>query len=202
MAANDILTFGEAKAALAQDQLNSDDTEKINSIITSVSTRLDQVCGPIVTRNISVEKHDGGESIIYLRNRPVYTITSCTEYTGTTAQVLTAQSNSVQTTNNYLLDTKKGTLERMSNGYCDWFPQGKQNIEVVYVAGRYASTGTVSELFKEAASLFLVHVFKTSLGMGTQTFGDYETGPRTPTFSLPYAVLDMLGEEVQPGVIA
>jgi len=202
MASTDILTLAEAKEGLVQDSLSSSNDTTLANYITAISKRLDEVCGPIVNRTVTAEKYNGGDHLIFLKTYPVYSVSAVREYSGTTSTVLTAQTNSSHANNQYLLDTQKGVMERMDNGSCGYFAYGKKNIEIDYVAGRYATTQAVIPLFKIAAQSFLAHAWKMNQGMGSSTYGDYDGGPAIVTFALPNRVKDLLGTEIQPGTIA
>lgn len=197
----DILTIDEAKQALAQDSLDSSNESLLATYITAISRRLDEVCGPIVNRTITAEKQNGGSHLIFLKYRPVYSVSAVREYDGTTSTVLTAHTNTSQTDNQYLLDTVQGTMERMDSGTCSYFTYGKKNIEIDYVAGR-GTQANIPSLFKVAAQSFLAHVWKMNQGMGTSTYGDYDGGTAIVTFALPNRVIDLLGAEIQQGPIA
>lgn len=68
MSSTDILTLGEAKAALATNQDFNDSDALLNGYITAISKRLDEVCGPIVTRTITDELYDGYGNSFWLKH--------------------------------------------------------------------------------------------------------------------------------------
>ncbi len=198
----DLLTLAEAKDALGRELTDTNSEELLKQYITGVSERLDQVCGPIVQRTIADELHDGSTSTIWLKETPVASITTLTEYDGTTATVLTRQTPGTQPSNGYVLYDTQGKIVRTTLGNVWKFPRGFQCIKVTYVAGRYTTTNTVTDLFKQAAATFLSHVWQMEQGMGSDLFPTYEGGQRVVTWSLPKRVLDMLGDETKTDAIA
>lgn len=195
MATLDLLSSTEAKAALNV-TVSTHDTE-IAAYVTAVSLQLDNLCGPVVTRTITSESHDGGWPQVFLRKRPVSSVTAVSEYSGATETALTAESPG--TSGTYLVD---GSIVRRRSGFgLACFADGRKNVLVTYTAGRYASTGAVEEHFKGAARLALTNLWRREQGVGTETFGAVAT-QLVPGFALPNAVLDLLADEVQAPELA
>jgi len=197
----DLLTLGEARSALAIDQTFAGSDDLLRTYISAISKRLDEACGAIVQRTITDELYDGG-STIWLKTKPVASVTTVTEYDGIVPTVLTRQTNTTEPSDGYVLEPTKGKLIRTSSGTKTIFEPGLQNIKVTYVAGRYTTTATVDPLFKIAAQSFLAHVWKMNQGMGTSTYGDYDGGFAVITYALPNRVKDLLGSEIQTPSIA
>lgn len=197
----DVLTPTEAKAALNITIATLD--AELGRYITAVSRKLDDLCGPIVLRTITAELYkrseDRFDTYIQLRNAPASltsatTITSATEYSSGTAQVLAAETLTASTSNDYDFHQRTGILHRRS-GFCD--VRFADVVSVTYSAGRYASTSVVDRKFKEAAGTFLQHLWRPEQGTGSVTFpGENVSG--VPGFLVPNAVLDMLADEIQP----
>lgn len=174
---------------------------KLEPLVTAISRRLDSVCGPIVNRTLTDELYTGGRSSIWLKNRPVSSVTTVTEYTGTTAQILTAETNAAKTANNYLLDdTRTGRLLRRMSGCDTCFPTGRRNVAVTYVAGRAATTSVVDRRFAEAARICLKHLWRAENSVGTVTFGPANPLepfiPGVPTFAIPRAALELIADDL------
>lgn len=170
----DVLTLTEAKTAVGLEQTNTTADDALHTLVTAVSAQLDELCGPVRTRSFT-ETHDGGWYSIRLRHRPVYSITTVTEYDNTTATTLTAETNAAKATSNYLHDgtagkVASGIIRRRSGNSDATFPDGRRNVEVVYVAGRSANTEVVPAKFKQAASMMLRNVWTAEMASGTQTF--------------------------------
>lgn len=160
MADSDLLTLAEARDAVNLTG-NDHDTE-LAVYVTAVSQRIDSLCGPVVNRTVTDELHDGGRARIFPRYTPVSSVTSITEYVSTTGTALTAETNATKPASGYLLD-HTGTLSyiwRRSGGADRAFADGRRNVSITYVAGRYASTATVEERFKTAAAGVLRRIWK------------------------------------------
>lgn len=181
----DVLTLSEAKQALGLASTDTNLDDYLRTLVTAVSAQLDEMCGPVRNRTVTGELHDGGTSRVCLRKRPVYSITTVTEYNNTSATVLTAESNTTKSATDYIHD---GTFTRLSSGVVvrrnsntdDLFPSGRRNVVVTYIAGRSATTEGVPAKFKQAASLMLRNVWIAEQASGTETFGDFTNEPLNP----------------------
>jgi hypothetical protein len=198
----DVLTLAEGKAAVAAANTGAYDG-KLPGWITGVSRLLDRVVGPVVRRSMTAAV-DGGYPEVFLPRHPNYSITSVTEYSGTTAQVLTAESNATQPTYAYRTipysadPTYLGNkLLRRSSGAAASFPVGIGNVEIAWVAGRYANTTSVDERFKRAAAIMLKNLWRSQQD-ATGTVDEFDS-PQSifPAFSVPNAVRDMFPGEIQ-----
>lgn len=203
----DLLTLSEARAILdfgASD--NTMDTQ-IASVVTTVSRRLDTYIGPVVQRSITSEVHSGGRGRIELGYGPVSTVGTVTEYQGTTAVVLTAETPGVEPTDGYYAERwapnpalLSGVLVRRVSGQDTCWWSGRGNIQVTYTTGRSVSTGTVDSIYKEAAGLMLRNLWR-SYQQSTARFDEFDTPMQNfPTFTIPKAVVELLADETQPMV--
>lgn len=127
--------------------------------ITGISQRVVALCGNVVNRTISDEAHDGGAGVIALRSTPVVSVSSITEYAGTVATSLTAETNASKPTASYhVVNNGKHLVEvvRRTGGADSAFAAGRGNVLVTYVSGRGAAdTAAVPRKFKlAAASMF------------------------------------------------
>lgn len=186
--ATDVLTLAEARAALNQGSAQTNNDTRIAALVSAISQRLDDSSdgvGPIVTRIEPEATYDGEGTAIQLNSWPVSSVTSVTE----DAIALT----SVQ----YHLDGEKGLLYRRDGDYDDNWCVGRDNVAVVATVGRYASTATVTEFYKQGARLLLKHLWRAEQwnvdGIGA---GDFDV-PQVafPSFSIPNAVKDWFGGE-------
>lgn len=141
----DILTLAEAQTATS---VTSDHDSELALFVTSVSRRIDDLCGPVVVRTVTDELHDADGPLLFLRQPPVSSVTTVTEYLSGTGTVITAET--VDTSGGYL--SRDGVLARRS-GFATTSWNGR--ISVTYVAGRYADTASVDAKFKMAASAIL-----------------------------------------------
>lgn len=189
----DILTSSESKDAIGRsgDTLSAADTDRLETFTTAVSRQLDWLCGPIITRTITSESHDGGKHAIILDRVPVSSVTAVVEYDGTTATALAAESNTSKTADDYLLEATHGIVRRRSDNSDMLFPSGRQNILVTYSAGRYPNVNSVSREFKEAAKIMLRHLFSGEHGTGSDVYGE----PVLPAgFAVPNRALELVAE--------
>lgn len=187
----DLLTLDEAKALLSIPSSNTDSDDDVARVVTAVSRKLDELCGPVVNRTVTAETYDGSTPSVRVKRAPVFSFTTVTEYDGTAAQVLTAESNVTKTATNYLYDNVTNRLWRRSNGadYC--FPAGRRNVVLTYTAGRYTSTATVDARFKQAAGIIVKHLWTTDRTGGSELFGVYPTG-----FAMPARAEELLSDEL------
>jgi len=203
----DVLTLPEAKTALGLNSAATTYDTVLAQYVTAVSRQLDKLCGPVVVRTVTNEPHDGGGHTIRLRRVPVLTVTTVTEYNGTTATVITAETNAAKTSTNYLHDgtlgtINSGTIIRRSSDGDETFESGRRNIEVTYEAGRAATTATVDARFKNAAAMMLRNVWTAEQATGSQTFGEYAEQPVNPLYGpgMLNKVAAMLIGELHDGV--
>lgn len=190
----DLLSLAEAKSALGLPAANPDLDTTVASYVTAVSRVLDENCGPLVQRTISAELYSGERRpAIRLRNMPAASITSCTEYQGTTAVVLTVETIGTDPAEACILDSSTGLLYRRSGGLdADWYP-GRNNITVTYTAGRYANTAAVDARVKRAAGMLLRHLWAIDKGSGNMMFGEVEI-PIPMGYAIPNRVREMLSD--------
>lgn len=144
--ATDIVSLQEAKDAIKGLSGEGYDAE-LERWITAVSERVDELYGPVVAREVT-ERLSGGRSLLLLRY-PALTVTSVTEYSGTTPTVLAAENfPGTVTANDYYLDPNTPwQLARRSSGYDSTFGTP---VVVVYEAGLYADTESAGERWKTA----------------------------------------------------
>jgi hypothetical protein len=198
----DLLSLTEAKQALGLPTANPDLDTTVASYVTAVSRLLDDRCGPLVQRTVTNETHSGnGETIIQLAQRPAASITSCTEYQGTTAVPLTVETIGTAPSNGCIVDSTNGLLYRRSGGVdARWYP-GRNNITVTYTAGRYASTSVVDARVKRATGMLLRHLWAIDKGSGNMMFGEIEM-PIPMGYAIPNRVREMLSDLWRAPVIA
>lgn len=198
----DLLTLDEAKRALNIPLADTTQDTEVASYITAVSRRVDAMCGPVVIRTVTGELHTGGSSMLFPKMAPVATVTSVAEYAGTTATTLAAETNAAKTVNDYLVGVDGQVIFRRATGGDSIFPVGRSNVVITYTAGRYANTGAVDPRFKQAAAIFLSHLWRFEQGQGSTTFGGPAEGLGIPSFGTPNAVRDLLADELRAPVVA
>lgn len=207
MAATDVLTLAEAKTAINQSGPTHDG--EIALWVSAVSRRLDDLCGPVVIRTVTDEKHDGGGRFVQLRYTPcsktsATEITTAVEYDGTTERALTAETNAEKPTDGFLFDQTLGLLYRRSGNIDARFAAGRLNVVVTYQGGRYADTASVDERFKLTAGAILRRLWQREQGAWS-TGGDPFTDQGTVGFFRAMSdsvVTEFLSDELKPPVSA
>lgn len=199
----DLLTLAEAKQALNLSGTTAHDAE-LPGWITAVSQRLDELVGPVVQRTVTTERHNGGVHRIFLRNHPNTSITSVTEYAGTTGTALAEETNASKPNDAYLVEPYEADpaylssiVRRRSSDADTVFAPGRLNVEFTYVAGRFLDTASVAERFKTGARLTLQNLWR-SQQEATGTVGEYDVPQNIfPRVTVPTAVRDMFDGEIQ-----
>lgn len=166
-------------------------------LVTAVSERIDQMCGPVINRAVT-ERHNGGHPSLVLADYPIVAVTSITEWAGTTETVLAAETDLVKPASGYLHDPDTGIVYRRSGGADACFPIGRRNIEVVYTAGRGA---IAPAKFAEAALLTIAHYWRRERSSSSSIDSLVEDSFGAVYF-LPRAALEMLGEDLREPVVA
>jgi hypothetical protein len=199
MATDDVLTGNEARLALARGPLDTDKQDLVDALNTAVSQRLDDAVGKIVQGTITGELHNGGCQQLYLKYSPVVSVVQVVEYDGTTAGTLTAESNTSKPTDSFVINPTNGRLGRRSENEDARFPTGYGNVRVTYVAGRFAETADVDEIYKQAARLTLKSWWRMYEN-STATFNEFESPmAHIPTFSVPKAAKQLLARYWREG---
>ncbi len=203
----DVLTLDEAKDGINFDASTDTHDDELGRIVTAVSRRLDDACGPIVARE-RTELHDGGDPFIRPRKTPVSAVTTLKEYVDTTATTLTEETNASKPADGYLLDdvsTHNVKIIRRSGNSDHRFPSGRRNVELVYDAGRAENTAAVDPVFKQAAALILSHIWKPNAGAWASNIDPFEGHDQIPpgvAWKLPPSALDLLDDELLPPGVA
>ena len=200
MATLDLVTLNETKAALRLTAGPEQDL-LLTAWITAVSLRVDDLCRPVVVRTLTDELHDGGGNWLAPLYTPISSVTSLAEYdTAGTATTLSAEDYDTKPADAYLIDGRQ--IRRRASGSDAYFASGRRNLRITYVAGRYATTSTVSEQFKRAAVIILGHMWRDQHGTGTQAFptaqGDLVIVGAG--WAIPRAARDLLGVEIDAKV--
>ena len=155
MAVTDILTETEALEAINATDAGSNLAD-LRRAVSAVSQAIDAACGPVVAREVT-EVHVGGVSRIWPYQPPVLSVTTLTEFDGTTSTVLTDETpfGTVGGSTGFVVGA--GWLERRSGGAAYRFAG---QVQVVYQAGRFATTAEVGERWKYAAGAILQRLWK------------------------------------------
>ena len=187
----DLLSLAEGKLAIGTSIAATDYDTSVASWITATSRLIDANCGPMVQRTVTNELHDGGNRTFRLSKAPCSSITTLTEYQGTTAVTCTAETPGVFPANSYLFDAASGYVLRRTSGSDGTWAPGRSNIVVTYVAGRFTSTSTVDARVKQAAAMCLRHLWAIQYGSGNSMFGEIDM-PTPIGFAIPNRVRELL----------
>jgi hypothetical protein len=195
----DVLTLVEMKQALDISQTDTTKDEKLANWITTVSEILDVNCGPIRTRADTNTIWTGGNCWVKTI-APIYSVSSITEYTGTTATTLTADTISASPAAGYRLAERptgtgnySGTITRTAAGVETAFAE---RVVVAATYGRHPSTEVVHPKFKQAAALIAKNLFRSdTISIGS--VDDFELpAPTFPaSYAVPNSVRDLLGDD-------
>lgn len=195
----DILTATEAASVLSRGATDTSKGSLLAIAITAVTEKLEEVIGPVVYATITAELHDGGGNLIYLKQQPVASITQVVEYDNTTASTLTAESNTSKPTTGYYLNATNGALIRRNANADVRYPVGRGNVSVTYIAGRFATQGSITNRYKLAAAWTLKNAWR-AWEASTAPLGEFEVPQASfPTFSIPNAVKELLADEWRAG---
>jgi hypothetical protein len=212
VADTDLLTEQEARHALDLGAGDQKQTDRLCAFITAASLAIDEHFGPTVRRAVE-EVHDGsrgggcvGRKVIILEQRPVTSITSVIEYSGTTATTVSLQTNSVHpaegfVTGRYGPDPTlyDGLLRRRKSGHPALWEPGDQNVVVNYVAGRVESTIAVDERWKRACG-YVLEVMWRGTFPSVQAVDEFNVPARNfPAFIIPNATKQLLAPEAGTG---
>lgn len=204
MGAHDLITLSEAKQEISGLDVSLDE-DLLAGYISACSLKLDSEYGPVVERSYTEIYETNAQYEIVLRHRPIVSVETVTEYSSTgVATVLSADTLTTKHGNGYWFNASKrfnNRLARKAAGVDYLFPWYGA-VEVAYTAGRFASTATVSELWKHACRLMVATNWAIQQGSGSVTWGSNDLGMGAPIpLIMPKAVVGLLAaEKLPPGV--
>lgn len=207
----DILTEAEAsRAALGTDSPGASHLEQIARMNTAISRRIDELVGPVVQREVT-EYHDGDVEVLLPRQTPVASVTTVTEWDGTTQTALTADTwGAAGASSGFTFEQSSGyghsaRILRRSSGGPSRFAAGSQSVRLVYTAGRYADTASVDPLFKEAAAEIMRRLWNREAGAWARGADPFDAeGMGTSRFfrAVDHVIDELLGHEKPPPAVA
>lgn len=206
MAATDVVSYDLARQALSIGPVDTSKKTLLESAIEAVSQRMDEVCGPIVQRTLTqVIDVPRWEHVTSLRLAvgPVASITSVKSYDLGAETTLTAET--LTTAGDYLAELEQrvrpdGTSQMLSgvlrrrSAFSDSSWECGSRVQVVYVAGRHATTSAVADRFVQAALISLRSVWRTYQSqVATASDGDYAAPFQAfPNVVVPAAALELV----------
>lgn len=174
-----ILTLDEAKRAINIATSNTDHDAELYTAVVAMSRAFDAKVGPVVIRTVTDEVHTGGGRIVFPRLTPIAEMTTVTEYSSGTAQVLTAETVAAATSYDYRLTANGHNVQLARRSSYSDATFAATDVVLVYEAGRYESTATVDQRFKAAAQMAMRRWWKREAGAWAQSpgaFGDLADG--------------------------
>lgn len=206
----DILTDAEATLAALNVSTAGDHLASIQRMNSAVSGRLDELVGPVVNRTVT-EYHDGGQATIWPRETPVSSVTTLRHWDGTTTTAYTEDTwGSAANANGFLVEQSgsyphDARIYRRASGSNVLWPSGHRSIQLVYVAGRAATTAAVSARYKECAAEVIRRLWDREAGAwarGGEPFAE-GAGPSMRFFkAFDHVIAEHLGDEMKPPGIA
>lgn len=198
MATTDILSQTEALRAVNYSTASGDTLAEIVQMNTRVSADIDRLCGPVVQRTVTDEVHTGVGTRFYLRQLPVVSVSSVTEYVAGVGTVLTAED--LDTAGGYLLDLDLGVIDRRSTFYAH---RWDGRIAVTYVAGRFANTAAVTGEWKGRAAAALRRLWREESPLWARTTEFTGVDDEYPGLAYNDAFLrSVLGGSMRPPAVA
>lgn len=179
--------INDALSATAQSSPERD-PEVIGIWLPAISRRVDELCGPVVTRTVTETYSGDGRDRLYLRTPPALEVASVTV------------DGDVLANDSYDLDNDNRFLAVL---YGPW-PSGRRNIVVEYQAGRFADTDTVDPLFKMAAAAILRRLWSREAGAWARGGDPFTESGMSPGFfkAIDPMVHEFLGDETRPPAVA
>lgn len=188
MAADDLITLDEARAALRiPDSVTGPDADLSTLYIPAITAMVEDVTGPVVQRPVTQTLHGGGAVVLAHMPTSVTSVTvdgiALTEFTA---------------------DLSAGIIRAGTSTSVTAFSPGLNAVVVAYVAGIAATTEAVPAPIKLAARLILAHLWQVDQQGYRPQFGQPDDSPTvTPSgFAIPrraYALLEPYSHRTFPG---
>lgn len=188
-----------------RNHLNIADTskdDKLRDMLPAAGDLIENVTGVIRPTTVT-EVFDGGASTLLLSAHHVTSVTSVTEWLGTTAQVLTAQTAADPSDGyGYMWNRAVNTITRRSyQGWVGHFAAGTQSVQVVYIAGMATIPGDI----QLACARLISHWYRKNespfrAGSFTGTADDAVSMPGN--YMLPNEVMELLEPYRRPPGVA
>lgn len=154
-----IISLKEAKEHLNKRMDDTTDDEELLDWIDAITLAIEKQVGPVVLREY-IESYSGGSNRIFLRERPVISVTQVLEDWGPDDQrILTEELyGGPYADDQYTVDEAHGVITRHTGGYPMYFPAGTSNIEITYTAGKQP----IPQNIRTAAKELLNHHWRAS----------------------------------------
>lgn len=176
-----LMSLTEAKGYLNIPSSDRTRDTKLLQFIAELTPVVEAITGPIIQRIIS-ETYDGQGPFISLRNRPVASVNSVTEYRGPIPYPLTQiPTPDLGTIYSYMFEAPGRVVRRTVGGGMTDFPRGLDSIFITYTAGRASVPANVTGAIKE---LLRIHFQDTQQGRPRAGGGGNFAEPDDPTTAI------------------
>lgn len=200
-----IVTLAELKAHLRYPSAQTADDDALEGFILAATEIIETEVGKVVQRQV-IEYHDGGQTAIYLRQRPVLSVVEVIENWGYFNWDLADQpSTTVPATNlfAYSLDNPaEGRVTRRSVGniaipFMSMGSTFPNNVKVTYVAGRYQVPWSVRLAALELCAHWWQHSQQRSFAGSGALSGNFDSmipdgGSAAFNAGVPYRILELI----------
>lgn len=150
-----LCTLAEVKAQLGKTSVTED--AQLTTWIGSVTAIIEGICGPMVSRTVTDAPAYPSGSALSVKVRPVLSITSVTEYTGSTAQTYTVITSPASAGAYTVMLENNRLIRRLDESGRRSFTGG---VVVVYQAGR----SPIPDAINRAAIIIVQHLWRTRNG--------------------------------------
>ncbi|MGZ6788378.1 MAG: hypothetical protein ACXVGQ_00340 [Mycobacteriaceae bacterium] len=194
-----ILGLSQARTAIGQAAATVKD-EDLRLYITAAAPIMEDLIGPITSRTCD-EWHDGGVMQVKTLYAPLLSVTTVVESYGNFTRTLSAQplDGAGFDAYGYTVDLTTGLIARRASGQIAAFPPGRQNVHVVYKAGRTTLAG--NHLL--AARRLIRHLYQSEQQGGRNNMSTPEapTGYTPSGYAVPRAVIELCADSARiPGI--
>lgn len=171
---------------------NNEDDVELSAFIEAATEKIQEITGPVLSRTVT-EYRDGGSTSMILRQRPVQSVTSVTELWANSSYTLTQTDFGAGASNfDFTFDPVEHEITRRVNNLVEVFPDGVDNVKIVYVAGY----STVPAAIRLATLALIQHWWSTSQlnrGGGRPSLGGADFSPAMGGgYAIPNFVREML----------
>ncbi|BBB00576.1 hypothetical protein RVR_10575 [Actinacidiphila reveromycinica] len=189
-----LVDLASVKAHLNLSPGDNRQDDELQGFILAAADLARDVVGPVLPE-VHTEWHNGGRRTISLDWQPISAVASVTEYIAASTYVLTEQplGQAAMDSYGYTLDLDRGTITRRAVGDAIAFAPGRNNVKVVYTAGR---AGAVPFSVRLGALELIRHLWQLTQQGGRSRFAgsgalDEGSGPAPAGFALPNRVLEL-----------
>lgn len=193
----DILSLDEAQEALRS--FSSTNEDLVAALNSSVAGQIDDLCGPVVAREVVVTLSGAYSGPLLVTTTPVISVDEVVTIDGTTETTLTADDWQLDNQGHYV------RLFRRSGGYDTTWTAGARNVRVTLTAGRFATTADVDAKWKGLAASILRAQWQQEAAawqQRPQAFDEYENGGLTAYVSVEDMIRRRLPHEMLPPGVA